>query len=277
MTVRQSIEKIENELTPTDQKIAAYLLEDYPSRGLVSIQDLANNSNVSFPSVTRFVTKIGYKGYNDFYKNLLSELKDGGTTFPQTETSPSDADGFLTQYLKGCIDTLHTTMKVVSETQFIRVCEKIKDPTRSIYVIGGSFSDSLVKIFSLELKQIRNKVYHLPSDPEMWPEYVMRMKKKDVFIVVDFYRHQKSLYRLTQMVQKKVNPHIITVTNSQNVPLCALSREVMITPVNTKTPWDTFCATLALFQAISYQIGGQDWDKIEKRIERWYDHRIDNI
>ena len=277
MTVRQSIEKIEDALTPTDQKIATYLLEDYPSRGLVSIQDLAHNSNVSFPSVTRFVTKIGYKGYNDFYKNLLAELKDGGTTFPQAEPSSSDGDGFLTQYLKGCIQTLNTAMQVVSETQFLRVCDKIQDPTRSIYIIGGSFSDALVKIFALELKQIRGKVYHLPTDPEMWPDYVMRMKRKDVFIVVDFLRHQQSLYNLTQMIQKKVNPHIITVTNSQNSPLCPLAREVIITPVDTKTPWDTFCATLALFQAMSYKIGGQDWDEIEKRIDRWYDHRIDNI
>ena len=46
-------------LTASERKIANAILADYPFTGLQTIQELAERTGVSAPSITRFVSKVG--------------------------------------------------------------------------------------------------------------------------------------------------------------------------------------------------------------------------
>ena len=62
MLIRDQIEKNSGTLTQSERKLASALLSDYPYAGLVTIQELAERAEVSPPSISRFVTKIGLSG-----------------------------------------------------------------------------------------------------------------------------------------------------------------------------------------------------------------------
>ncbi len=82
---------------------------------------------------------------------------------------------------------------MISAGQFERVCQLLSDDKRGLYLIGGRMSDPIVQYLSRHLRQYRANVFHLPSDPEVWPEYLLRMRPKDILVTIDFRRYQKSL------------------------------------------------------------------------------------
>ena len=77
MLIRDQIEKNSGTLTQSERKLASALLSDYPFAGLITIQELAERAEVSPPSISRFVTKIGLSGYQEMQRRLIGELKGG--------------------------------------------------------------------------------------------------------------------------------------------------------------------------------------------------------
>ena len=77
MLIRDRIEANATRMTASERKLAASLLADYPYAGLSSIQKLAEHAEVSPPSISRFVAKIGLLGYQEFQDLLMMELKEG--------------------------------------------------------------------------------------------------------------------------------------------------------------------------------------------------------
>jgi len=51
------------------------LLASYPIAGLESVARFAERARVSPPTVTRFITKLGFKGYPEFQEVLRHEVQ----------------------------------------------------------------------------------------------------------------------------------------------------------------------------------------------------------
>src|SRR4029077_16541449 len=64
-----------NGLSPAERKLARVLLASYPIAGLESVARFAERAGVSPPTVTRFITKLGFKGYPEFQEVLRQEVQ----------------------------------------------------------------------------------------------------------------------------------------------------------------------------------------------------------
>src|SRR5216683_3491324 len=62
-------------LSPAERKLARVLLASYPIAGLESVARFAERARVSPPTVTRFITKLGFKGYPEFQEVLRHEVQ----------------------------------------------------------------------------------------------------------------------------------------------------------------------------------------------------------
>src|ERR1700730_8140367 len=60
-------------LSPAERKLARGLLATYPTAGLESVARFAERAAVSSPTVTRFVAKLGFRGYPEFQRGLSYE------------------------------------------------------------------------------------------------------------------------------------------------------------------------------------------------------------
>src|SRR5579864_5601866 len=63
------------ELSPAERKLARVLLASYPIAGLESVARFAERARVSPPTVTRFITKLGFRGYPEFQETLRHEVQ----------------------------------------------------------------------------------------------------------------------------------------------------------------------------------------------------------
>ena len=62
-------------LSPAERKLARVLLATYPTAGLESVAKFAERAAVSPPTVTRFVAKLGFRGYPEFQRVLRDEVQ----------------------------------------------------------------------------------------------------------------------------------------------------------------------------------------------------------
>ncbi|WP_282609277.1 MurR/RpiR family transcriptional regulator [Pelagibius sp. Alg239-R121] len=274
--LRDKIEELGANLTSSERKVASVVLADYPFAGLQTIQELAKLTSVSAPSITRFVSKLGCNGYQEFQRRLIGELKESHRSpvdLKLTE-NPAQEGRFLADYADRITTMMQDMAAGISQPQFDAVCSMIGDPSRNIFLIGGRMSDSLATLLSMHLRQIRGRIYHLPSNPEIWPDYVLRMRKQDVFVIFDFRRYQTSLTELARIVAEKRQAQIVTVTDRWWTPASRHAAHVLAVSTENGTAWDSHVSAMTLVEAIIVKVSEQDWDATRKRIGQWDGARL---
>lgn len=270
MQVRDRIERLSKEMTVTERKLCTALLLDYPFAGLEPIQTLARLTKTSPPTVSRFVSKLGFHGYLDFQRHLIGELKEGQRSPVDLQKTSTPVHGaYLSSFLDRAKALLEDSTTAVPEAQFERICTLLSDEKRSIFVIGGRMSDALASYFSRHLRQARPKVSHLPCDPEVWPEYLLRMRARDVLVIVDFRRYQPNLHSLAEKATRGRNAQVVLVTDEWLSPIARQASEILAVPIDSGTLWDSYTGVLALIEAIVTRIAETSWDKTKHRIQAW--------
>ncbi len=276
MLLRNQIEAMSEELTPSERKLASALLSDYPFAGLGTIQNLSERTKVSAPSITRFVHKLGCQGYQEFQRRLIGELKDGQRSPIDLHRSQEAPKGeFLRSFLDRVAQVVSATSDGITEKQFERICLLLGDEKRAVYVLGGRFSDQIALHLSRHLRPIRPHVYHLPPDPDTWPEYILRMRSRDMFVIYDFRRYQDKLEKMAETAVAGRGVNVLAITDKWISPVARHAAEVLAIPIENGTVWDTYSGAMALTEAIIARIGEQDWNKTKARFEEWDAVRLD--
>ena len=270
MLVRDQIKKKSKSMTQSERKLATALLSDYPYAGLISIHELADRADVSPPSITRFVTKIGLAGYQEMQRRLISELK-GGYKSPLDlhEISQRIENGYLAEFTMRTAEHMRVAAEAITEGQFNRITELLGDPKRDIYALGGRISDTIATYLSFHLRQARMGVFHIPRDPESWPEYLLRMKPGDIFFLADFRRYHPNLAKLAKQAYIERKAQVILMTDKWLSPANRYASEVLAVPIDTGTIWDSYSAALAVTEALVTRVAEENWDNTKDRIEAW--------
>jgi DNA-binding MurR/RpiR family transcriptional regulator len=275
-TIRAKIREAAEQLTASERKIANAILADYPFTGLQSIQELAAKTGVSAPSITRFVSKIGCGGFQDLQRQLIAELKEGQRSPLDLKSSqtPVGHSEFLAEYVRRVSTVMTEMTQTVSQAQFDILSDLLADPGRNVFLLGGRVSDSIAAFLSIHLRQTRSGIYHMSDNPELWPEHVLRMRRKDVVIIFDFRRYQLSLARLAETIAAKRGATIVVVTDKWMSPAARSADHIVALPIDAGTAWDTVAAAMALVEALIVRVSEADWESTQKRINDWDDIRF---
>lgn len=269
MQIRQKLEEMSDQFTPAERQLTSVLLADYPFAGLETIQELSRRAHISAPSISRFVAKLGCAGFQEFQQRLVQELKEG-------QHSPIDVRNDLqidsttlpAAYFRR-IDALNKEVaERVTESQFNRLCDLMTDPKRRIFMIGGRMSDTIADFFVRHLRQIRADVSHVPSDPELWPEYLLRMRPRDILLIIDFRRYQANLARLAAQARAR-KAQTVVITDKWISPAAKGATELISVPINSGTVWDSYVPAFVLIEAMLVAMAERDWDATKQRISDW--------
>ncbi|MGC3936809.1 MurR/RpiR family transcriptional regulator [Roseobacter sp. EG26] len=270
MQVRKRIEAAASDMTASERKLAATLLADYPFAGLASIQDLGRKAEVSAPSISRFVAKIGLGGYQEFQRDLIAELKEGQQSPVEVHRADRAVNGgYLNDFIARAADQMQVAGDAITQAQFDRICRLLSEPKRKIFVIGGRISDTIAKHLSFHLRQARTGVFHIPDSTEVWPEYLLRMKQGDILFMVDFRRYQANLAVLAETASATVGARIILMTDRWLSPIAKHASEILPVPIESGTLWDTYSPALAVTEALVTRIAEDNWDETRDRIKAW--------
>jgi DNA-binding MurR/RpiR family transcriptional regulator len=112
-------------------------------------------------------------------------------------------------------------------------------------------------------------VFHIPRDPESWPEYLLRMKPGDIFFLADFRRYHPNLAKLAKQAYIERKAQVILMTDKWLSPANRYASEVLAVPIDTGTIWDSYSAALAVTEALVTRVAEENWDNTKDRIEAW--------
>ncbi len=259
-------------LTASERRVATALLADYPFAGLATVAELAERTAVSVPTVLRLTTKLGFSGYGEFQRSLIGELKEGyhsPITLRETHGGVGPVQGFLPRLADVTLGAVVETANALPEAEFEKVCELIGDTRRSVFLIGGRMSHMMASLLYRHLRQIRRRVYLVPETHEDWPEYLLRMSKRDVLLVFDYRRYQPDLERLARRAAKDRGAQVVAFTDKWLSPVCRHAAHILPAAVEVGTPWDTFLSIMLVIEAIINRVSEYDWDATKQRIEDW--------
>jgi DNA-binding MurR/RpiR family transcriptional regulator len=129
-----------NALTKSKKKVVDYVLSHVVDTQYMSINNLADECNVSLATITRLCRDLGYKGYNDFKLGLVkSNIKrENGDTQSYLHGKISNNDSISDMSKKLCstnIGALNHTLKLLDEHAVIEATNIIS-AAQKVHFIG---------------------------------------------------------------------------------------------------------------------------------------------
>lgn len=257
------------DLTAAERKVATAMLADYPFAGLLTLAELAKRSRASSQTTLRLVSKLGYRGYGDFQRALIGEMKEGYHSPVTLHEAAGNSDTPLSELTEATIRAVRETMAALPEQQFDTICDLLADRKRSLFLIGGRMTHTIAMFFFRHLRQIRPKVHLVSEYDEEWPEYLLRMGRRDVALIFDYRRYQPNIEAFAERANRERNAQIVLFTDKWISPVSKYSTYTLTAAVDVGTPWDTTLPLLLLVEAIIGRVSGSDWNETRRRIEKW--------
>jgi DNA-binding MurR/RpiR family transcriptional regulator len=239
-------------LSPAERKLARVLLATYPTAGLESVARFAERAAVSSPTVTRFVAKLGFRGYADFQRVLRDEVQArlSSPLARYREARPGRrADSLLTDVLEVSRANLQTTQELISQHDFEEVVELLAAPRRRVLVLGGRVSGQLARYLANQLHLLRPNVGVVDADRTTPAQQLVDLRKGDVLIVFDYRRYQADTIESARVAAAR-GAHVVLFTDPWLSPAANCCGQVLVTSVETSGPFDSLVGATAAVEAL---------------------------
>ena len=180
-------------LSASERRLAQVLLAFYPVAGLESLTRFAERAGVSPATVTRFITKLGLRGYPEFQDSLREELQERlSSPLTRYELTPlairagrRSSDAFATYE-----HSLRASVDMVSEHDFDAVVDLLCDPRGRVLALGGRVSAFLARYLASQLHLIRPGVELIDPERSNPADHLVDLGRRDVLVVFDYRRYQ---------------------------------------------------------------------------------------
>ena len=269
-------------LTPTERKCAGVLLANYPVAGLQTVSALAHDAGVSGPTVLRLVAKLGFGSYGEFQQRLRDELAarmriapaDAIAAAPEADFEASavpeggdDVDDLLDRFRRSLVRTVDETLKSIPRATYTAIGAVLGNPRRPVTIIGGRFTSCAASQLALQLREVRRDVEQVTGPTARWPEYLIDVTRRDVFVVFDIRGYQPDVVRFAKEAARR-GAEIILITDIYLSPVAAVADHVVSIRTDGLSSWESMTSLSALVETIMTYLSIARWSEIKARIER---------
>ena len=268
-TVAQRIHDGFDGLTRAERQLANIILENYPVSGLGSITALAENAEVSTPTVARMARKLNFGGFPDMQAQLRSEL-EATISDPLTKHDKWAADApdthILNRFADNVIDNLRNTLKHLNATEFDKIVALLSDTEHTVAVVGGRLSHTLASYFFTHMQMMRDGVTLIERNSSSWPHYLLSLKEGDVLVMFDMRRYEQDLLRFAEMAKAR-GVTIILFTDQWGSPAGKAATHQIHSRIEVPSTWDSSVVTMFILEAIISAVQSQSWESSKDRME----------
>lgn len=224
---------IYDELSPSEQKVARYFLQNLSSVFDDPIASLAEKSGVSQVMWVRFCKSLGFTGLKELKKNLVSQLRE-----PIGDTAPSGSIDFLDTHAyfatkdiicgieSNTLDAVRSTSKIQEATVLETVASHIA-AKRGVQLFGVGASGLVAEDLYHKLLRIGlNAVFC--TDTHMQLTYIASIKPGDVALFFSNSGRTTEILELARVARER-NAFSAAVTKYGPNPLSELVDYVLPT------------------------------------------------
>jgi DNA-binding MurR/RpiR family transcriptional regulator len=241
-----------NTLSPAERKLARVLLASYPIAGLESVARFAERAQVSPPTVTRFITKLGFSGYPEFQETLRHEVQarlSSPLTRYRDDQPERGTESVLSDALDVAVDNLKATVDVLSHRDVNEAVEIMGDVRRRVMVLGGRVSAPLARYLAAQLHLLRPGIGLVDSERSAPAQQLIDMRKGDALVVFDYRRYQSDTIESARVAAAQ-GCNVILFTDPWLSPASAFARQVIVTSVDMVGPFDSLVGAMAVVEGV---------------------------
>ena len=256
-------------LSPAERKLARVLLASYPIAGLESVARFAERAGVSAPTVTRFITKLGFRGYPEFQEQLRQEVQSrlSSPLARYHEEEPIGAAGSLvSSALEVSRQNLQATMRLLSHRDVEEIVDLLADVRRRVLVLGGRLSGPLARYLAGQLHLLRPGIALVDTERSAAAQQLIDLRKGDVLVVFDYRRYQADTIESARLVAAQ-GVNVSLFTDPWLSPASAFARQVVVTSVETVGPFDSLVGATAVLESIVAAVLAKLGPRAQSRME----------
>src|SRR3984893_2659218 len=258
-----------NGLSPAERKLARVLLASYPIAGLESVARFAERAQVSPPTVTRFIAKLGFSGYPEFQETLRHEVQarlSSPLTRYRDDQAERGTESVLSDALDVASENLKATLDVLSHRDVNEAVEIIGDVRRRVMVLGGRVSAPLARYLAAQLHLLRPGIGFVDSERSAPAQQLIDMRKNDVLIVFDYRRYQSDTIESARVAAAQ-GCAVVVFTDPWLSPAANCARQVLVTSVETVGPFDSLVGATAAVEALVATLLSRLGSKAQARMQ----------
>src|SRR5258708_9617077 len=172
-----------------ERELVLVVFEYDPIAGLGSVVRFAERARVSPPTVTRFITKLGFSGYPEFQETLRNEVQ-ARLSSPVSRYRDNEAgrgtDSVLSDALEVATHNLKVTLDVLSHRYVNEAVELTADVRRRVMVLGGRVSAPLARYLAHQLHLLRPGIDLSDAERSTPAQQLIHMRKGHILVIFDY-------------------------------------------------------------------------------------------
>lgn len=239
--------------TPSDHKIAEYLVMSYPGSLLHNASEIARKLGINIATVSRFFPKIGYKSIREaraIIKNDLEFIENSPLDrFQQQENQSKSGFQVIQKTLEMDYQNIKTTFNGINEDDLKAFVEKVIN-AESVYIFGGQKPFALAYYLYIQLNLIRENVFLI--QPENITGHFINFKPEDVLILFDFRRYFTDNIVAADFVNQN-GGEVYSFTDSPLAPSAKYAKLTFTISTNGISIFDSYTACFALLNVLVAQ------------------------
>lgn len=268
MTVQQTLTSETFKLTNKEQQVVRALTANYPTAGLATVASLAERAGVSVPTVLRLVTKLGFGAYADFQAALIEEVADQLNS-PLSQMPRHDdgrePESVYQETMMFLSDTLRKTSAQYNAPTFENVLNLLGNERSTIHCLGGRFSSVVALRLAMHLGQIRPGVVYINPDNMALNDQIVDFNTNTTLAVFDYRRYQDEVIDFARRAHA-ARARIVLFTDRWMSPIAEIAHEVLVSPVESPSAFDSWIPALAQTEAIVSALIKRSPDKVRERL-----------
>jgi DNA-binding MurR/RpiR family transcriptional regulator len=268
--VRSLIEQHLPEFSSSDTRIARLILEKYPVSALGGIEDIARQSEVSAPTVTRFVKRLGFQKFADFQRAIRLEVQDTEASplalFKKHQGKvkrPTHADRLMAEHMALAMQKL---LDAPTQRALDKAADLVSDEKVRVFMLGGRFSSAAAQYAAFQLISLRGEVHALtPQAAGLREDHIADFTRKDVLVAFDFRRYQAETIAFCQVAKSK-GVRIALFTDLDLSPISDIADVVVPVSVDIASPIDTLSVAIVATDALLLRVAKKLGPRATKRM-----------
>jgi len=259
-------EKIPN-MSKAQEKIAKYILSHPNSTPFLTVEKLANLSDVSIATVTRFVIFLGYKGYPEFLKDTQESMQQQVNNIERIKVESDQNCGEekdIYEIFQEDLNNIKLTMEDLNLYELKKAVDLLLNAKR-IYIVARRSSSVLALFIKYYLDLMFNNV-NLIEHIEEIPKQISEFAEEDVIIGISFEKYARSTVEIFTYL-KKAGATTIAITDNMLSPLVPYS-DVTLTATSKGSSYiDSFVAPLSLINVLIIYIKKEKKDFFNSNVQ----------
>lgn len=254
-------------LSPSERKVAQFLLEAPLEFAFRAASDLASRAGVSEATVIRFARSLGYAGYADLRQAAQAAVRadryvNRGLL---AEEALRDSPSVLHRVMRLDMRLIAETLRQIDERQFTQAVDRLL-AARQIAVVGLRTSAAPAIFLGVALHNLLGNAAHLDLGIGDLVDQVANLTPDDVVVAFSFARYTRQVVEFVDLAAEQGVPCIV-VTDHPLAPATARASLIFVMQTRAHAPVDSPVATFALCNALLAAVTARGGERVRRNLE----------